>query len=207
MKSQFVTLAEISQALAGTGNPPLSKQAISQFVADGMPKAQRGTYDLMACIGWYLNRLRAAVKRNEKEGSDGRTTNLEDERKRLIGAQADITEMEAGKLRGELIPIGMYENDLTTTAVFIRTNLQSLPGRTAPRLGMVERVKAKLILEKAVRDVLRHLATRGVEGQKALEDVCDGCYEILAAAGWQIDCKRPRARKASRRCSKDTPRR
>jgi hypothetical protein len=71
MAAKTVSIEEICRILAGEGHDPLTKQAVTNFVADGMPKAARGLYDPQACIHWYIGRLRTSVKRKETETDNG----------------------------------------------------------------------------------------------------------------------------------------
>lgn len=161
MKSGLVSVGAICRVLAGKGNPALSRQAISNFVQQGMPKPARGKYDLMECIDWYLARLRAAVQRKETESEDGTLLSLDKERARLVKAQADNEEMTAAERRATLIPIEIYEDETARMVGIVKAQLLNLPSRVSAKLDGLSRVESKALINVAVKQVLNDLAKNG----------------------------------------------
>jgi phage terminase Nu1 subunit (DNA packaging protein) len=43
----------------------VTPRRVQQLVADGMPKAKRGRYDLTACLEWYVRFLQNAVEQRQ----------------------------------------------------------------------------------------------------------------------------------------------
>lgn len=151
-----VGVTEICRILAGEGKPPLTPMRITQLVREGMPKAERGQYDPVRCMYWYLGKLRSHVE--HKEGEDGRST--QGERKRLLKAQADREELELAKARQEIISITDHTKILGDLAVETRALVQAIPARAAADLvGESSRVMIQAKLEKHCNFALTKLAS------------------------------------------------
>jgi phage terminase Nu1 subunit (DNA packaging protein) len=161
MEGKTVTVTELCRLLAGVDHEPLTRMAITQFVADGMPKAARGKYDETACMHWYIGRLRDSTKRKESENPDGSLTSLEDERKRLTAAQANLGELDLAERTGKLIPLEIYETRIATFVATTKTALLNLPARLAGRVEGMSKAEAKAFIGAAVRACLSELAANG----------------------------------------------
>lgn len=158
MATKTVSIEEICRVLAGEGHDPLTKQAVTNFVADGMPKAARGRYDPQACTHWYIGRLRTSVKRKETETPDGKTLSLDKEQIRLTAAKADNEEMTAAERRASLLPIDVYESQMAKLAQIVKMKFLNLPARLAPKLEALTRNEIKALLTAAVKDTLLELS-------------------------------------------------
>lgn len=145
----MVGIDEIKLLLAGDGQPPLSERRIGQLVDEGMPKVGHGKYDPLVCMHWYLGKLRPAVQRKATEGQDGITRNLQDERARLIAAQADAAEMDRDERRGQLIPLDVYEQQTSAWAHTTKQLILGLPARLVPKLDGLPRDQMRGILKSA----------------------------------------------------------
>lgn len=155
----LVSVRELCALLAGEGQPPLTEMRISQLVGEGMPKAARGQYDPMACMHWYLGKLRTAVQRKSSEGSDGSTRDLMAERTRLTAAQADQAELDRDEKIGRLIPLDVHENIMTSWALVVKQLALAIPARLSSKLDMQPRTKVRLLLEEAMKGLLIDVAT------------------------------------------------
>lgn len=159
MPVKTVSAKEICQILAGDGHDPLTEMAVSKFVRDGMPKESRGTYNPVACMSWYIGRLRTSVKRKETETEDGSMLSLDKEQIRLIAAKADNEEMTAGERRGTLIPIHIYEHHQARREQILKTKLMDLPNRIAPKIvDGLTRAEAKALMLAVVKGICAELA-------------------------------------------------
>lgn len=158
MATKTVSIEEICRILAGEGHEPLTKQAITNFVGDGMPKAARGSYDPQVCTYWYLGRLRTSVKRKETETVDGKTLSLDKEQTRLTAAKADNEEMTAAERRGTLLPLDVHESQMAKLAQIVKLKFLNLPSRLAPKLESLTRNEIKALLSAAVKDTLLELS-------------------------------------------------
>lgn len=80
-----------------------SRQYIDRYIKEGMPVEKksggRGGYvlDGAACINWFVQR------QSEKFSPDGRKANIDTERARLVGAQADERELNNAVRRKQVI--------------------------------------------------------------------------------------------------------
>lgn len=91
----------------------------------GMPRIARGRYKLVDCIRWYIEKQRLLM-----EGGD----DLSDERRKLVRAQRQRHEIEAARLRGELIDAETVGTTLNELGVIFSTQLDGLAPRVAPKL-------------------------------------------------------------------------
>jgi phage terminase Nu1 subunit (DNA packaging protein) len=113
----------------------LTERRVQQLAKDGIiPKAEKGRYDLAGSVRGYIRYLQERAA-GRLDGSYQETTDLLQERKRLIKAQADKTESEHQKLRGELIPFTLVEETLNEVAVLFASSVDALPGRLANELA------------------------------------------------------------------------
>ena len=128
----------------------LTERRIQQLAKDKIiPKAKRGKYDLMAAIRGYVKYLQERAA-GRAEGTYNDTTDIKTERKRLIKAQADKTECENQKLRGELVSFALVQDVLCETAVLYASSIDALPGRLANELAGLNdpaEIKARLFDE------------------------------------------------------------
>jgi phage terminase Nu1 subunit (DNA packaging protein) len=138
----------------------LTERRIEQLVHEGMPKLERGRYDLYACAKWYIRYLQNAMERRATETGDdsSKSLNLNEEKKRLIRAQADIAEVELKKKIGELIPANLVDDKFMTFAGVVHDRFLSLPPRIAPRLEGESRDVIRIKLHEVVRDTLNGLS-------------------------------------------------
>lgn len=127
-------------------------RTIQGLVKLGMPKAGHGRYDLLACFRWYVAKLRDEAKEQELDP-------LEQERKRLTMAQADLAEIELAKARGLLIPIETYKQHTLAHLNTVRQRFLQLPAQIAPQLEGEERGTIKVKVRTAVCNVLAVLST------------------------------------------------
>lgn len=152
---------ELCRILAGEGNPALTAMALTKLVKQGMPKEDRGQYDPVRCMFWYLGRLRRSVHHKETANDEGGTSNLQAERKRLVKMQADREELNLAKARGEVIAIADHEAILADMAMEVKARVMGVGPRVAPKLvGLESRVQVQAVLETAHKEVLVDLSKR-----------------------------------------------
>lgn len=153
-----VSIEEICSILAGEGREPFTKITITRFVQDGMPKASRGSYDPIACLRWYVGRLRDSAKKKQTESSDGSILTLDKEQIRLTAAKADNEEMTAAERRNTLLPIEIYRAEQAKMAQIVKLKFLNMPSRLAPKLESLTRNEIKALMTSAVKEVLTELA-------------------------------------------------
>lgn len=189
MPVKTVSAKEICQILAGDGHEPLTEMAVSKFVAEGMPKAARGTYDPMVCLHWYVGRLRTSVKRKETETPDGSMVSLDKEQIRLTRAKADNEEMTAAERRRALIPIHVYEDRQARREQILKTKLMDLPNRIAPKIvDGLTRAEAKALMLAAVKGMCAELA----QNKHVDEQPASGSRSVPASDAKRGGSRRPR---------------
>jgi phage terminase Nu1 subunit (DNA packaging protein) len=187
MSSKNVPVKKLCEILAGEGHEPLTEKTISVFVSEGMPKCARGTYDAMACLRWYVGRLRTSVRRKETETPDGTMMSLDKEQTRLIKAKADNEVMTVCERRRELIPLHVYESNMSRIVQTVKMKLLDFPSRLAPKLEGLTRAEAKALMLAMVKGVCADLAQNRYVDQSSPTGV------VAAPAG---HAKRARARTA-----------
>lgn len=137
----------------------LTERRVQQLAKEGViPKAARGKYDLVGSVRGYVKYLQErAVGRSDAEYAD--SNDIKQERKRLIKAQADKTESETQKLRGELIAFELVEEVLNEVAVLYGAGVDALPGRLANELaGITEPAEIKVRLFDECRRIRMSVA-------------------------------------------------
>lgn len=128
----------------------LTERRVQQLAKENIiPKTERGKYDLINSVRSYVKYLQdRAVGRGDGNYND--ETDIKLERKRLIKAQADKTESETKKLRGELISFDLVEDVLNEIAVLYGSSVDALPGRLANELSGIHdpaEIKSRLFDE------------------------------------------------------------
>jgi len=110
----------------------LAPVTVNKLANEGMPRAAHGTYDVAACVQWYVATWRARV--DEAKAGGGDTS----ERKRYDAARADRAEMELRERRGELMPMAAVRRLITDVAELLTSALDGLPARLAAELAVLE---------------------------------------------------------------------
>lgn len=164
----------------------LTERRVQQLGRDGVvPKPERGRYDLIGAVRGYVRYLREQVSHNAGGAAD-----FGAERIRLIKAKADLAEMEAAKMRGDLVAAAAVEQAWTDILARLRARLLVLPDRIAPLVHEETSIQAaRNVIRKAVIEALSEIAATPVvavdfEGAGAAgEDGGAGAVDSDAAAG------------------------
>lgn len=170
MAEELASLTEIREILAGEGRPPFSKETISAFVKEGMPKSGRGTYPVLRCLRWYVNRLRSSVQHRARETEDGEIVRLDEAERRLKLARAESEEMTLAERRKELMPVHLYEEMLTHLIQVTKQRFLNMPARLAAKLEGCTTAEIKALLSGSIRDALSELARKESENVKRRSD-------------------------------------
>jgi hypothetical protein len=138
----------------------LSERRIQQLGREGViPKPERGQYDLIGAVRGYVNYLREQAGRNA-----GGTADFGTERVRLIKAKADLAEMEAAALRGNLVAAEEVEQAWTAVLTLLKQRLIVLPDRIAPLIHEETSIAgARNLMRKTIVEALAELANQPVE--------------------------------------------
>lgn len=106
-------------------------------------------YDLKASIRAYSAHMRevAAGRGNEE---------LQDAKKRLDLARAQIAELKLAQASGEVLPSGEVEREWSDILRKVRSRILSVPGRIRQRLGHIGDMEVRVI-DRELRDALTEL--------------------------------------------------
>lgn len=149
----IVRVGKVAQALN------LTPQRVQQLANEGLPKEDRGKYDLGKCMLWYIRYLQAALEKKAVPMADGRYAGEREERIRLLRAEAELKEIELAKEQGQLVAIADVESDWSNLVVTTKAMILAIPPRVAPELvSESSRVVIQAKLEKECKEALRLLA-------------------------------------------------
>ena len=137
---------EVIAALFG-----VTKARIRQLTAEGLPKAGRNRYPLVACIRWYIDYWRGR--------SDGLDDLTKREKRRLLKAQADGQEIKNKVVLGELVPAAEIEESWGRIVLAIRQQMLALADRLPALLETATTAKQRReVCLREIRTVLKALA-------------------------------------------------
>lgn len=140
----------------------LTKQRVHQLVAEGLPRELRGKYDLDECARWYIRYLQAVIEKKAIPLEEGEYASEQKERVRKMRADADLKEIDLACRRGQLVAIEDVEKEMTDLVLTTKARILSVAPRLAPELlGETSRVMAQAKIEKALKESLLQLASKG----------------------------------------------
>jgi phage terminase Nu1 subunit (DNA packaging protein) len=137
----------------------ISRASIANLATDGvLPRADRGLFNLPACVQAYLRHKLVKAKASEVT-----VHNLVAERTRLTKIKADAAEVEARKLAGELVPAADIEIAWLSVAGAVRSKLLLLPTKVAPRIVALKTpAQAQALLRKEINAALTAISTPAI---------------------------------------------
>lgn len=124
-----------------------------------MPRRVRGKYNLYQCVRWYALDLHKKLQQKRDKDPEGT---------RLTRNQADLLELKLSKVRGELIPVALYQELVAGYVMEARRAWLPFPSRIAPQLEGEDRGTIKAKLDKAVYGTL--IALSGGESERQTEN-------------------------------------
>jgi len=138
----------------------ISERRVQQLSRAGViPKAARGRYELIGSVRGYIRHLRDLNIKGERGTADYGT-----ERARLVKAKADLAEMEASQMRGDLLPAPDVTAAWTEIVALMRARLLVLPDKIAPVVHETTSLnQARDVIKKAVYEILTEIAATDVE--------------------------------------------
>jgi phage terminase Nu1 subunit (DNA packaging protein) len=135
---------------------------IQQLVKEGMPKGERGKYDLGACLLWYVRYLHKKIESQSAEGEGAEGITLNDQRVRGLKAGAELKELEVQLRRGEIVRVDDVRQMLSEMILMTKARLLAIPPRLAVEvLGEESRVMVQAKIEKSIKEALTQLADDG----------------------------------------------
>ena len=138
----------------------LSERRVQQLSRAGViPKAARGRYELIGSVRGYIRHLRDINIKSETGTVDYGT-----ERARLVKAKADLAEMEASQMRGDLLLAPDVTAAWTEIVALMRAQLLALPDKIAPVVHETTSIaEARDVIRRAIHDVLAEIASTDAE--------------------------------------------
>ena len=145
----------------------LTEQRVHQLVREGLPKEGRGLFDPVKCMLFYIRYLQRALKKKSVPTLDGGFVGEREERVRLLRSQADLSEIELFKQRGQLVAIQDVERAMTDLMLTTKARILAVAPRIAPDLvGVTSGVIAHAIVENALKEALLSLSKQGPVSSK-----------------------------------------
>lgn len=135
----------------------MTPDRVGQLAKEGyIPKSARGEYDLAGAVQGYIRFLKERMPGNK---TDGKTPEIFEGKARKVNAEAEIAEMKAGKMRGDLVATHDVRRHLAGLATEVRTRMRNIPGRVAPSIvGDTDERRVKQILGEEIDQALSALA-------------------------------------------------
>jgi phage terminase Nu1 subunit (DNA packaging protein) len=142
----------------------LGSRRIQQLAREGLPKAERGVYDIIECLRWYVRYLqRKLIERALPEDGDGDggapATSSAARRHELLSIEAELKKIELAKEREQLVSIDKVSKDIAAIVVEIRTRILALPPRLAAEvLGETDLAIAQVKIDRSLKGALESLS-------------------------------------------------
>lgn len=157
----------------------LTPRRVQQLSKEGViPKAERGRYELVPAVQGYIRYLKAQAINGDATGDDS------EHKRRLLKARADIAEMEAERLSGNLAEVAQVTKTWASLLTFLRQAILTLPDECAELVAVEQTIEAcHEIIETHVHKILAELAATAVDGPpEAGGGGADGADEAGSAA-------------------------
>lgn len=132
---------------------------VNQLVHEGMPRAERGAYDLGACMLWYIRFLQKALAKKSTMDDDGEINSLQGSRQELLKVQIERERFELAREKGKHLPIETHEMILSDLIQETKARVRAVGSRVAQDLvGETSRLMIQAKLDKAHDEALRQLS-------------------------------------------------
>lgn len=162
-KTQTLTTGQVA-ALSG-----LTVRHVNLLVSEGKgPSRVDGKgYDPQQVGAW----LKARIAAEYGITNDGKVYDFDAERARKMKHDADIAEMEAQQLRGDLVKASDVEKQWTSTLAGVRARMLALPSKLAAQTAPPDRLaQVQAVAQRIVHEALTEIADGGGEEQEG-----EGC--------------------------------
>ena len=138
----------------------ITERRVRQLSSDGIiPKVSRGRYEMIGAVRGYIRYLRDLNIQSDVGPADYGT-----QRARLVKARADLAEMEASQMRGDLLFAPDVTAAWTEIVALMRARLLVLPDKIAPVVHETTSInQAKDVIKKAVYEVLTEIAETEIQ--------------------------------------------
>lgn len=136
----------------------LTERRVQQLVKEGvLPKAERSRYELVPVVQAYIKYLKDRAIGADMPGDEG------DHKRRLLKARADIAEMEAERLAGDLVPVEQVEKAWVEITSRVRQRMLAVAPKAAPIAAVETTAEAcHEVIETFIHEGLAELAATPV---------------------------------------------
>jgi phage terminase Nu1 subunit (DNA packaging protein) len=142
----------------------LGSRRIQQLAKEGLPRAERGIYDVVACFRWYVKYLqRKLVERALPEDGDGDAggpvSSATATRHKILSIEAELAQISLAEKREQLISIDKATKDIVAIVTEIRTRILALPPRLAAEvLGETDLAVSQVKIDRSLKGALECLS-------------------------------------------------
>lgn len=145
----------------------LTPRRVNQLVNEGViPRAERGRYELVPAVQGYIRYLKTKAINADVSTEDS------EHKRRLLKARADIAEMEAERLSGDLVEAASVQKTWIDLMALVRARMLALPAETAELVASETTIDAcHEIIETHVHATLAELAAAAVDGAAEADDL------------------------------------
>lgn len=127
--------------------------------AGAFQRTGKFTYDLVTTVKGYIAHLRARIP-----GADLPHSSMGEQNLRLVTAKADLAEMEAKRLAGELLPSAEVAKVWADAVTRFRQRALAIPSKAAPLCAVeAEPDACHAIVETFIHEALAELAATDVQ--------------------------------------------
>ena len=130
----------------------MTPRRVQQLANEGIiPKPKdRGQYEIVPCVVGYIKHIEGML--------NGEAGDLASEKTRLTRAQADKTEIETARMKGELVSLADAERGWSALVGAFRAKMLTLPPRAATAVLNKAEKEAERILTNMVYEALAELS-------------------------------------------------
>jgi hypothetical protein len=136
----------------------LGNRRVQILANEGLPRAERGVYDIVGCFRWYVRYLqRKLVERALPEDGDGGgpATSSSATRHKMLSIEAELKQIELAEKREQVVSIEKVQKDLEAIVVEIRTRILALPPRLAAEvLGETDLAVSQVKIDRSLKGAL-----------------------------------------------------
>lgn len=131
----------------------MTPRRVQQLANEGIiPKPKdRGQYEIIPCVVGYIKHIKGML--------NGEAGDLASEKTRLTRAQAEKTEIETARLKGELVSLAGAERGWSALVGAFRAKMLTLPPRASPVVVNKKEREVERILTDMVYEALAELSS------------------------------------------------
>lgn len=138
----LVGVEQVSKALN------VSARRVQQLsTKEGMPRAERGQYDLGQCMLWYIRYLQKQIA-GRSSGEEGSVTSLMTERTKQARQQSERMQMANLKARGEVLLASDVAEQERMAIAYLTQALTAIPQRITTDEQTQARLEEEIILAR-----------------------------------------------------------